>query len=164
MIRQATLEDIPAIREMASVVFPATYGEILSAEQLPYMMDMMYSEESLRRQMTERGNVFFICEGQGYVSYRYDRPAEDGGEIYHLEKIYVLPQCQGSGLGRKLFGRIVEEVRARSKGPARIELNVNRQNRAVTFYEHLGMRKDRSGDFPIGNGFFMNDFIMTLDV
>ncbi len=38
MIRQATLEDIPAIREMASVVFPATYGEILSAEQLPYVM------------------------------------------------------------------------------------------------------------------------------
>jgi hypothetical protein len=43
-----------------------------------------------------------------------------------------------------------------------MELNVNRHNRAVTFYEHMGMHKDREGDFPIGEGYYMNDYIMQM--
>ena len=45
----------------------------------------------------------------------------------------------------------------------RIELNVNRENPAVGFYEHIGMTRDRQGDFPIGKGFYMNDYIYVLD-
>ena len=32
-----------------------------------------------------------------------------------------------------------------------MELNVNRNNKALLFYERMGMRKLREGDFPIGN-------------
>ena len=28
----------------------------------------------------------------------------------------------------------------------------------------MGMRKLREGDFPIGNGYYMNDYIMGLDI
>ena len=35
---------------------------------------------------------------------------------------------------------------------------------ALQFYEHMGMRKLREGDFPIGNGYYMNDYIMGLDI
>ena len=52
-IRKATLDDIDIIRSLASVVFPHTYKEILSPEQLEYMMDWMYSADSLKKQMTE---------------------------------------------------------------------------------------------------------------
>ena len=42
-IKKATTNDIQLINEMAQIVFPATYREILSKEQLDYMMDWMYS-------------------------------------------------------------------------------------------------------------------------
>lgn len=164
MIRKADINDIPAIREMAEVVFRLTYKTILSPEQMEYMMDMMYSEESLARQMTVHNHIFFIEENCGYVSFRYDRRDENGRDVFHLEKLYVMPAQQGSGLGRMLFERIVSESLAASNGNARIELNVNRQNPAVSFYEHLGMYKDREGDFPIGAGFYMNDYIMAIDL
>ena len=45
-----------------------------------------------------------------------------------------------------------------------MELNVNRSNRAKGFYERMGMRVVREGDFPIGGGFFMNDYIMGMEV
>ena len=45
-----------------------------------------------------------------------------------------------------------------------MELNVNRNNPALGFYEHMGMKKVREGDFPIGNGYYMNDYIMGLDI
>jgi len=45
-----------------------------------------------------------------------------------------------------------------------MELNVNRNNKALHFYEHKGMKKLREGDFPIGNGYYMNDYIMGLEL
>ena len=41
-----------------------------------------------------------------------------------------------------------------------MELNVNRNNKALQFYEHMGMRKLREGDFPIAlaTTFFKNRF------
>ena len=45
-IRKATTDDCGLINQMAGEVFPATYKEILSPEQLDYMMDWMYSPEN----------------------------------------------------------------------------------------------------------------------
>lgn len=163
-IRKAGIGDIPAIREMAQVVFRRTYRDILSPDQMEYMMDMMYSEESLRRQMTEQRNVFLVCEGRAYAAFRPDGTASDGRPRFHLEKLYVMPSEQGTGLGRKMFDACVSEISKSLSGAAfLLELNVNRYNSAVTFYEHIGMRRARQGDFPIGHGYYMNDYIMALD-
>lgn len=161
MIRQADIQDIPAIRAMADVVFRNTYKEILSPEQMEYMMEMMYSEESLRRQLEE--GVFFMDEGRGYASARPDGAADDGTPRYHLEKLYVMPEARKTGLGRELFDTICGWVTSREPR-ALLELNVNRSNPALGFYERLGMARARSGDFPIGNGFYMNDYIMALEL
>ena len=52
----------------------------------------------------------------------------------------------------------------KSTEPCLMELIVNRNNKALQFYQHMGMRKLREGDFPIGNGYYMNDYIMGLDI
>jgi len=167
-MRKAGIEDIPSIQAMAEIAFRETYKSLLSPEQMEYMMDMMYSTESLKRQMLERHDTFFLIDGEGYVSYRPDGRTDDGRPRYHLEKLYVLPRYQGMGLGNQLFKRVVSAVREDEKtkdtGSIQVELNVNRRNPAVSFYEHLGMHKDRQGDFHIGNGFYMNDFIMAIDI
>ena len=166
MIRKATTQDIPAIQSIAEISFRQTYKDILSPAQTDYMMEWMYSEESLGRQMEEEGHIFYIDDdSRGYASVRYDGQTEDGRKRFHLEKLYVLPQWRGAGLGRALFDRIASESREAAGGkPLRIELNVNRANPAVGFYEHIGMWKDREGDFPIGRGFYMNDYIMAIDL
>ena len=50
---EATVNDSPLIRELASKTWEPTYGSILSPEQLDYMFEMMYSLDSLHRQMEE---------------------------------------------------------------------------------------------------------------
>lgn len=166
-IRPASVEDIPMIQGMAEVVFRLTYADILSPEQMEYMMDWMYSEDSLREQIAAPGKAFYIaysgCTPAGYVSFEADGNTEDGRERFHLQKLYVLPEYQHSGLGRQMFGFVKDLLHEWYPDGCRIELNVNRKNPAVGFYEHLGMHKDRSGDFPIGKGFYMNDYIMTND-
>lgn len=54
-IRKATVADYELIHMMAKEVFPATYKDILSPEQLDYMMDWMYAPSNVRKQMEEEG-------------------------------------------------------------------------------------------------------------
>lgn len=159
-IRPATLADIPLIRRMAQAAFPATYEKILTPRQIEYMMEWMYSAESLRQQM-EGGHMFFIGEEAGdAVGYASVEP--QGAEACHLQKLYVLPAAQGQGYGEALFRHAAGF--ARSLGARHLELNVNRHNRARGFYARMGMYESGSGDFPIGHGFFMNDYILSLDL
>lgn len=162
-IRKATLDDLSTIQSLADIVFPHTYREILSPEQLDYMMDWMYSDENLRRQMIAEGHLYYIAykEGEpvGYVSIQ-----PEGEHTFHLQKIYVLPSCQGCHIGKRLFEKAIQVIKEIHPGPCQMRLNVNRNNKAVTFYERLGMKKVAQGDFPIGNGYYMNDYIMGLDI
>ncbi len=161
-LRRATATDIPLICTLADEAFPATYGAILSPAQLDYMMEWMYSPESLARQFGERYAWFVAYAGDepcGYLSV--EREEED---LFHLQKIYVLPRFQGIGAGVFLFRAAIEYIRSVHPAPCRMELNVNRDNKALGFYERMGMRKLREGDFPIGNGYYMNDYIMGLEI
>jgi GNAT superfamily N-acetyltransferase len=168
LIRKATEDNLKTIHDMAQVVFRHTYREILSPEQMEYMMDMMYSMPNLRIQLQEGHHYYIAYEGHipcGYVSVQYEDADGDGVEVFHLHKIYVMPGAQGKGIGLRLFETVVDHVRNTAPGLcARIELNVNKYNRAVEFYKHLGMRVLLEEDFPIGNGFYKTDYIMGLDV
>ncbi|WP_295938647.1 GNAT family N-acetyltransferase [uncultured Alistipes sp.] len=161
-IRRATADDCPLIRTLAEEVFPATYCGIITPAQMEYMMEWMYSRESLLAQM-DRGCVWFIASSNdepcGYLSLQ-----QVGKDLFELHKIYVLPRFQGLGAGEFLFHQAVGYIRSVHPAPCSMELHVNRQNRAVGFYERLGMRKLREGDFQIGDGFYMNDYIMGLEI
>ena len=162
-IRKATTNDIALIHQMAWVVFPHTYHIILTPEQIDYMMEWMYSEKSLQKQMEEDGHIYYLAfkedEPAGYLSIQ-----PEGEHIFHLQKIYVLPSFQGMNLGKLLFEQAIKSIKELHPAPCQIRLNVNRQNKALTFYEKMGLKKVDEGDFPIGNGFYMNDYIMGLDI
>ena len=161
-IRKATTKDIALIHQMAWVVFPHTYHIILNPEQIDYMMEWMYSEKSLQKQMEEDGHIYYLAfkddEPAGYLSIQ-----PEGEHVFHLQKIYVLPSFQGMNLGKLLFEQAIKAIKELHPAPCQMRLNVNRQNKALTFYEKMGMTKVDEGDFPIGNGFYMNDYIMGLD-
>ena len=162
-IRKATTNDIPLIHEMAWVVFPHTYKEILTPEQIDYMMEWMYSEDSLHKQMEKDGHIYYLAfkedDPAGYLSIQ-----PEGEHVFHLQKIYVLPSFQGMKLGKQLFEQAIKAIKELHPAPCQMRLNVNRQNKALTFYERMGMVKVDEGDFPIGNGYYMNDFIMGMDI
>ena len=163
-IRKATTEDCALIRRLAQQVFPTTYNGILAPEQIDYMMEWMYSEKSIRKQMEEEGHVYLLASNEEHETVGYVSVRPDGKDRFHLEKIYVLPRFQGTHCGSFLFREAIRHIKAIHPGPCQMELNVNRHNKALHFYEHMGMKKVCEGDFPIGNGFYMNDYIMGISI
>ncbi len=163
-IRKATLEDIELINQLAWTVFPHTYKELLSQGQIDFMMNWMYSPENLRKQMTEDGHVYYLAfngdEPAGYLSIQPETE-----HTYHLQKIYVLPSFQGKKLGKQLFHQAIQTIKELHPEPCQMRLNVNRYNtKAVEFYQRMGMKKVFEGDFDIGLGYLMTDYIMALDI
>ncbi len=162
-IRKAELSDIPFIRKVAGETWYVTYAGIMSQEQSDYMFEMMYSADSLTQQISGGHTFFLAFEDEnmlGYVSV--ERESEN---LFHLHKIYVNPSAHGKGIGRLLIEKAFEFAKTEASGnPCSIELNVNRDNKARYFYEKMGMAIDRQRDFPIGNGFFMYDYIMKKEL
>ncbi|SEO02116.1 L-amino acid N-acyltransferase YncA [bacterium A37T11] len=158
---EAQIAHIPVIRRIALETWPATFGGILSKEQIAYMLDMMYSEASLAHQVTELRHRFVLAQDTvddqylGYLSY--ERPYLDQPQT-KIHKIYVLPQTQGQGVGKQLME--AAELAARQQGDHYLLLNVNKHNKAEAFYQRLGFETIGTEDIDIGNGYLMEDKIM----
>jgi ribosomal protein S18 acetylase RimI-like enzyme len=155
-IEHASLKDIPLICLLAKQIWPKTYATIISKNQIDYMMKMMYSESTIKKQM-EMLHQFIIAYNSG-IPVGYAAYSEVESSIYKLHKIYVLHKQQGRGIGKFVIEQIMNDIR--EKGGTALRLNVNRHNTAKVFYEKLGFVVTGIEDADIGNGFFMNDYIM----
>lgn len=157
-ICEATANDFLIIQDIAYKTWPDTYGHILSKEQLDYMMDMMYSTESLHRSV-EKGHQFLLLKENdiclGFASYEHDYLGEN---VTRLHKLYLLPESQGKGAGKILIEAI--EDRAKGNHSEAVSLNVNKFNKALTFYQKLGYDVIGEVDIEIGRGYLMEDYKM----
>jgi ribosomal protein S18 acetylase RimI-like enzyme len=159
-IKRAEINDMPKVRELAHKIWPSAYGSILSAEQLDYMLNLIYSISSLEHQYSVLNHQFIlVIENKIPVAFASFSPHEDA-TVYHLNKIYVLPGQQGKSIGKKMLNYIIEEIR--KAGATTLQLNVNRHNKALNFYKKQGFKIIREEDIDIGEGYFMNDYVLEL--
>lgn len=162
-IVEATTDHIYNIQVLSNVIWPATFSNILSQEQISYMMDMMYSTSSLEKQMNELNHHYLLAkedgEYLGYLSYELNYK---GTPITKIHKIYVLPSIQGKGVGR-LFIDAVSKLALKNNNTL-LSLNVNRYNKAIDFYKRMGFDFFTSENIDIGNGFLMEDYVMNKDL
>lgn len=161
-IRKATAADMPIVTELAELIWPQTYSEYISEAQLRYMLNLMYNQEELLSQY-HKGYTFFIASVQGKdVGFACASLLEEQNHIYKLHKLYVLPSTQGMGIGKLLIDKVVDLVAA--EGGKFLQLNVNRKNKATNFYLKMGFIIKETVDINIGDGFFMNDYVMELPI
>ena len=159
-IQPATEQDIPTIIGLAEATWEPTYRFIISKEQIDYMYRVIYTPASLRKQMREQHHQFLLAYVDGHPS-GFASYSEKPEGVYHLNKIYVLPSHQGQGLGQQLVEAVVEAVRT-ADGKA-LELNVNRHNPALAFYERQGFVQHREEDIAIGP-YWMNDYVLRKEL
>jgi ribosomal protein S18 acetylase RimI-like enzyme len=148
--------DISVIRELTFNVWPQTYAAIISQQQIDYMLEMMYSETSLKKQMDDGCHFIIVFDGEepvGFAAYEEIKPT-----TWKLHKIYILTTQQGKRTGKFVMDHIIKEIQ-QQEGTA-LQLQVNRHNKARSFYEKNGFTVIEEADFDIGNGYFMNDYVM----
>lgn len=151
-----------SIKELAEEIWPCTYSSILTNGQISYMMDLMYSESALQQQLNNGVLFYLVLFNDQKVGYTAIEPNyKDGNQLY-IHKLYILPQLQGIGLGKKVIESITDI--AKKKELSSISLNVNRFNKALFFYEKFGFNIEKEEDIDIGNNYYMNDYVMQKKV
>ena len=158
-------QEIDAVARLARVVWQDTYPSIISQEQIDYMLGERYAAQRLRDELQTAGiwwDLASVSNGEGRqlagfaASYLTDVPGE-----MKLDKLYVDPSRQRSGVGGALIATVAE--RAREQGCKTLILAVNKNNsRAIAAYRKNGFAIRESVRVDIGRGFVMDDYIMAL--
>lgn len=160
MISKASQKDINTIISIARKTWPVAYASILSTAQIEYMLEQFYNENILKQRIDNGNDFFIIYEDSialGFIELEYNQNAH----ISKLHKIYVLPAAQGKQIGKKLLHFAISESQSNSQSG--ISLNVNKYNTAKSFYEKMGFVQVDEVDINIGNGYYMNDYVMQLN-
>ncbi|HEU6441506.1 MAG TPA: GNAT family N-acetyltransferase [Microvirga sp.] len=153
-IRHAKPDDAPAL----SRVFDAAWREAYLGIIPGVTLDRMFARRGERwwRSTVTRGRPLVVLDiGQGiagYASYGRcrDRSLPAEGEI---DEIYLLPEYQGIGLGRRLFKAVLNDLR-HSDMPRVAVWALEENGRACAFYTSLGGRRvarvvERIGGTPL---------------
>nr|WP_315031033.1 GNAT family N-acetyltransferase [uncultured Chryseobacterium sp.] len=159
---KAIHENIPLIQDLARRSWENAYAEILSGEQMEYMLSEMYSKIEIENHFQNPNYHYYLILDEnnglydGFIGYEHNY--ED--KTTKLHRIYLVPESKGKGLGKRTLQFLNEKVS--ENGNNRIILNVNKHNAARNFYESQGYMVYDEGVFDIGNGFVMDDYMMEF--
>ncbi len=160
-ITTASKSDLPIVHQLAHTIWLDAYKNILSIEQIDFMLNHFYSCASLEKQL-EANQVFLLFsienEYVGYASYELNF---DGSNKTKLHKLYMLPNLQGKGFGKLAVNEVLS-IASKNKNLG-VVLNVNKYNSAIQFYSKIGFSIIDSVVINIGNGYIMDDYVMETN-
>ena len=154
-------EQIQQLAELASQIWNEYFVEVLSKEQITYMVEKFQSVSAITEQIQEGYHYYFIINDMELIGYFGICKQKDG--TMFLSKLYLTKEQRGRGYASQAFQFIREK--SLDQGCSSIWLTVNRHNQqAIAVYEHLGMQRIQEQVIDIGNGFVMDDFIYRFSL
>ncbi|CAH8246548.1 GNAT family N-acetyltransferase [Paenibacillus melissococcoides] len=153
-IRTAFANDAAAIARVHVDSWLTTYSGLVSEKYLQSLSverrKLMW-DSILEQLPPDQTLIVAETEEQGIVGFLHagnSREPEMGYD-YEIYAVYLSAEVQGRGLGRKLFGRMEAEMRAR--GRTSLHLWVLEGNPAIAFYEKMGARARHTKEIQFGD-------------
>lgn len=154
-----TPESLRRIRDIADDIWPKTFSSILSAGQIAYMMKMMYAPEVMEKELADGYNFELVTVNGQDAGYLVWSAYPEHPGTAKLHKLYLLQEFHHQGIGSAMLEYAAK--RAKDSGFSKLRLNVNKYNeQAKRSYLRNGFSIEESVKIDIGNGFFMDDFVM----
>lgn len=136
---------------------------IIGAVQTAYMIHLFQSEDAVRHQRDHKGHLYYLLiSRKTYAGYLAVRRELETSSMF-LSKFYVAKSFWGRGFARQALSFL--ETFCRSSSLTTIHVTVNKRNvSSLAVYERLGFARVRDVVTDIGNGFFMDDFVMEKNL
>ncbi|BGE83238.1 GNAT family N-acetyltransferase [Staphylococcus petrasii] len=136
-VREATANDVVAIRDVATKAWYNTYLNIYAASTINELLAASYNETHLKKRLEEQ--LFLVAEEEeeivGFANFIY------GKELY-LSAHYVHPESQHKGYGTSLLEKGLEHFQDKYDV---VYLEVDNKNEgAIKYYQNHGFAIVRS--------------------
>ncbi len=153
-----TEEELREIAGLAEEIWHECFPGIISEEQINYMLEKFQSYSAMTEQVSDQGYSYLAVRDNGELcGYIGINPEND--ERFFLSKLYLRADKRGSGISSLMLKRVFEEARRADKKT--VYLTVNKYNsHAVEVYKKNGFIVAGKTVSDIGNGFFMDDYVM----
>lgn len=150
-------EQIKKLAALADEVWHEYFVELLSLEQIDYMVERFQSEHAMTEQMKQEGYEYYLIkQGNLIVGYTGVKPEE---KKLFLSKLYVMKAYRGKGYASKAFAFLTQL--ANERGWNAIYLTVNKYNEhSIEVYKAKGFEVVKSQVADIGEGYVMDDYVM----
>ena len=146
------------VAELAEKIWHECFTEILSEEQINYMVEKFQSFSVMCDQTETQGYTYLSVRSDGELCGYIGIKPEEGSRFF-LSKLYLRKDKRGKGIASEMLERVIEE--AKSAGKSSVYLTVNKHNRhAIDVYIKKGFRMVSEAVTDIGSGFVMDDYIM----
>lgn len=160
VFKKVELSNLDELAALAGKIWKKHYITIISQEQIEFMLNWMYCKKALQEQIEKLNHQFYAVYSNtkmiAYASF-----SDKGNGNYFIHKFYVDTELQKAGVGAQLLNFIKTKMTSLQN----IHLTVNRANyTAINFYFKNGFTIEKVEDFDIGNGYFMNDFVMVFSL
>lgn len=150
-----------AVVSLAEIIWNEWFPNIISQEQINYMVKKFQSMPAIDEAIEEKGYEYFLLIlGDTPVGYMGVVPDNDA---LLLSKLYLMKPFRGERRSNILFDK-AEEV-AKEKGFSKVRLFVNRRNyNSVRVYLRKGYRIIEEKKTDIGEGFICDDYLMEKEL
>jgi GNAT superfamily N-acetyltransferase len=152
--------DVTPVCALAREIWVQHYPGIISVKQIEYMLEQRYSQEAIRTQLRANEAWWDKLEVHGELCgfASYERGID--AHAMKLDKLYVHQLFRGKGYGAALVDHVTRA--ARQQGMDTLTLQVNKYNHgSVAAYLRIGFTVAKTVKVDIGNGFFMDDYLMS---
>jgi len=158
-VRLRTEAELRSLADFAAPIWHEHYDPITGAEQVDYMVEKFQSAEAMTESLSEGYRIYEIREDGKRCGYISICPHEDH---MYLSKFYLHSSARGKGIGRKMMDFVESE--AKKEGFNKVMLNVNKENGSIEIYKRLGYEIAYPECNDIGNGYFMDDYVMSKNI
>lgn len=156
-----TPTQIACVASLAHVIWNEYFPSVISNDQINYMLNKFQSMPAIENAIRNEGYSYYIAMlGDSPIGYMGLSVKDDAA---FLSKIYLLKAFRGDHLSKPLFQLAVDY--AKNNGKNKLRLTVNRNNQAsIDIYKAKGFKVESECKADIGDGFFMDDFVMTYEI
>jgi len=155
-----TKAEIERLEGLIQEIWTEVFIPIIGKEQVDYMLVHYQGKDVIAAEIERGVRYFFIEDNEQAIGYFAYSPES---EHLYVSKVYLKKELRGRGLSSAVFDYF-EEV-AHNEKKEKISLRVNRGNKqAIDVYLHRGFVIAQSVDQPLGDKFFMNDYVMEKKV
>ena len=147
MLKRIFSSEINQLQSLSRETFVQTFAEFNTAEDMESYLSTNLSIETLSAEIEQEGSEFYVWKenelSMGYIKLNYTDTLE-------IERLYILSEHQGKGLGKKLMQFAFDK--ARELNFHQVWLGVWEHNhKAIAFYESLGFQPFGEHDFYLGS-------------
>jgi ribosomal protein S18 acetylase RimI-like enzyme len=159
---------VKELKEIALQTFTQSFFHLNTPENFNAYVSEAFDEETLTQEINSPGTLFYFIYFQsrlaGYFKiniHSSSRPETDINAM-ELQRIYLLNQFQGTGLGSRMLAFVMDKAKANNCRT--IWLGVWEHNvKAIRFYENHGFIKTGEHTFLLGQD-PQTDYIYTLNL